>query len=43
MNLDNLRQKAINNAINKHYAVISFKSDGIIIDANEKFLKLFWL
>lgn len=41
MNLDNLRQKAINNAINKHYAVISFKSDGIIIDANEKFLKLF--
>ena len=41
MNLEKLRQDAIEKAINQHYAVVSFKTDGTIRDANEKFLKLF--
>ena len=38
MNLDEIRKNAVKNAINEHYAVISFKVDGTIKDANEKFL-----
>lgn len=41
MNLDEIRKNAVKNAINEHYAVISFKVDGTIKDANEKFLNLF--
>lgn len=41
MNLEKLRQDAIQKAINQHYAVISFRIDGTIKDANEKFLQLF--
>lgn len=41
MNLEKLRQDAIQKAINQQYAVISFRIDGTIKDANEKFLQLF--
>lgn len=41
MTLDETRKNAVKNAINEHYAVISFKVDGTIKDANEKFLNLF--
>jgi len=41
MNLDEKRNVAVLNAIGNHYAIISFKLDGTINYANEKFLKLF--